>query len=365
VAAAPIRILLVDDSPVALAVLRRMLSESADLEVVGTARHGREALELIPQLRPTMICTDYHMPVMDGLELTRQVMAHCPRPILVISSVVGDESTDAAFRLLEAGAVDVFAKPRAGAEADASAVQLIRRVKLVAGVFVIRRPLKETAETRRVGPAESSGTQARHGNAPGLVQMVVIGASTGGPQALQLILQQLPARFPVPILCVQHISAGFLPGLVSWLGAHCRLKLQIARPGDVPQAGHVYFPAEETHLIVDSQGRLQASYEPPVDGHRPSVTVTFRSIASRYGRTAAAVLLTGMGRDGGTGMLAVAQAGGMTIAQDEASSVIFGMPKHAIDLGAAQRVLPSDGIAAALLEAVSAHSKVPDAHNRS
>jgi two-component system chemotaxis response regulator CheB len=187
--------------------------------------------------------------------------------------------------------------------------------------------------------------------------MVAIGASTGGPQALQVILQQLPARFPAPILCVQHISPGFLPGLVSWLGAHCRIKLQIAQAGELPLAGHVYFPAEGLHLVVDRQGRLQSSQEPPVDGHRPSVTVTFRSVASHYGAASAAVLLTGMGRDGGAGMLAVSQAGGMTIAQDEASCVIFGMPKHAIDLGAAQRILPLAGIAAALCETVSRPSK--------
>jgi two-component system chemotaxis response regulator CheB len=337
-----------------------MLAQSAELEVVGTARHGQEALTLIPQLHPTMICTDYQMPVMDGLELTRQVMARFPRPILVISSVVGAGDPDTVFKLLQAGAVDVFPKPRAGPEADAAAAQLIRRVKLVAGVFVIRRPLAEPSAGVPLSAPLESGRST-----PGPVRVVAIGASTGGPAALQIILRQLPARFPAPILCVQHISPGFLEGLVSWLAAHCRVKPQIARPGEVPLGGHVYFPAEDTHLVVDREGRLQASREPPVDGHRPSVTVTFRSVASHYGAAAAAVLLTGMGRDGGAGMLSVAEAGGLTIAQDEASCVIFGMPKHAIDLGAARRILPAAGIAAALIKTVSAHSEGTDAHHRS
>jgi two-component system chemotaxis response regulator CheB len=346
----PIRVLLVDDSPVALAVLRRMLAGAPGLEVVGTARHGQEALELIPQLRPTMICTDYHMPVMDCLEFIRQVMASFPRPILVISSVVGGEDPEKVFALLEAGAVDVFPKPRGGAEAEEAAGRLVSKVKLVAGVFVCRRPLKGVPI-----PERSRGFVGAKSNVP--VRIIAIGASTGGPQALQAILPRLPARFPVPVLCVQHISRGFLPGLVDWLAAQCRVKVRVARAGELLQPGHVYFPAQETHLLVDRHGRLQESVEPQVDGHRPSVTVTFRSVAASYGAAAVGVLLTGMGRDGGQGLLAIAQAGGLTLAQDEASSVIFGMPKHAIELGAAQYVLPPTEIAAALLEAVAQKSK--------
>lgn len=357
-AAAPIRVLLVDDSPVALTVLRRMLAASPEIEVVGTARHGKEALELIPHLRPAVICTDYHMPVMDGLELTRQVMARFPHPILVISSVVGGEDPEKVFALLEAGAVDVFPKPRGGPEAEAAAAQLIGKVKLVAGVVVFRRQPKEwPTRLLPVEKAASSGPAVGAGSGDLDVRIVAIGASTGGPQALQVILPQLPARFPVPVLCVQHISPGFLPGLICWLAAQCRVKIQVARPGEVPLPGRVYFPAEQTHLVVDRQGRLQESREPPVDGHRPSVTVTFRSVAGCYGKAAVAVLLTGMGRDGGEGMLAMARAGGMTIVQDEASCVVFGMPKQAIDLGAARYVLPPAEIALTLIEAVARKSK--------
>lgn len=345
----PIRVLLVDDSPIALVVLQRMLAASAEIEVVGTATNGREAMELIPHLQPALICTDYHMPQMNGLELTRQVMAHFPRPILVISSAVGETDTERVFALLEAGAVDVFPKPRGGAEAGALAAEnLIKKVKIVAGVWVWGRPPREAVPRTALSlPRPGPGT-VREGRQP---QIIAIGASTGGPPALQTILSQLPGHFPLPILCVQHISAGFLPGLVSWLAAHCQLKIQIAQAGEIPQPGCVYFPLENTHLVIDRKGRMQASTEPPLGGHRPSVTVTFRSVAEYYGDAAIGVLLTGMGRDGGAGMQALAQAGALTIAQDEASCVVFGMPADAVERGAARAVLPLGNIARALRDA--------------
>ena len=354
----PIRVLLVDDSPLALVVLQRLLAASPDIQVVGTATNGRDALDLIPHLQPTLICTDYHMPKMNGLEFTQQVMALYPRPILVVSSAVGGSSdTDRVFALLAAGAVDVFSKPRGGPEADAEAAeQFIKKVKIVAGVVVWGRPLKSGAVPPKPGtvpaassPARPLSSATRKIRAP---QIVAIGASTGGPPALQTILSQLPGDFPLPVLCVQHISAGFLPGLVSWLAAQCQVKIQIARSGEIPQPGVVYFPVENTHLVIDGKGRLLASGEPPLGGHRPSVTVTFRSVAAYYGEAAIGVLLTGMGRDGSDGMLELAQTGALTIAQDEASCVVYGMPKDAVDRGAARMVLPSGDIARALMEAV-------------
>lgn len=345
----PIRVLLVDDSPLALVVLQRMLAASTEIAVVGTATNGREALELIPDLQPAVICTDYHMPEMNGLEFTQQVMAHFPRPILVISTAVGEADADRVFALLEAGAVDIFPKPRGGAEADALATeQLVKKIKIVAGVWVRGRLPKGTAGRTAPTPPPPPAGLARGTRAP---RIVVIGASTGGPQALQAILSRLPAHFPLPALCVQHVSLGFLPGLVSWLGAHCRGKVGIARAGEIPHPGHVYFPAENTHLVLDRQGRMQESGEPPLDGHRPSVTVAFRSAAEYYGDAAIGVLLTGMGRDGGEGMEALARAGALTIAQDEASSVVYGMPRDAVERGAARAVLHLDDIAAALIAA--------------
>jgi two-component system chemotaxis response regulator CheB len=182
--------------------------------------------------------------------------------------------------------------------------------------------------------------------------MVAIGASTGGPQALQTILAQLPANFPVPVVCTQHMSDGFLQGLVNWLASESQLQVKIAQVGELPSPGAVYFAPERSHLELDARGRFSYSMSPLVDGHRPSVTVTFKSIANFYGRATVGILLTGMGRDGATGMQAIAQAGGLTIAQDEKSSVVFGMPKEAIALGAAQHILPPQEIAPLLLSKI-------------
>jgi two-component system chemotaxis response regulator CheB len=179
--------------------------------------------------------------------------------------------------------------------------------------------------------------------------MVIIGSSTGGPQALQTILKQLPSDFPTPILCIQHIAPGFLNGLVNWLRSLCSMKVKIAQDGELPLAGTIYFPQEGTHLLVDKKGRLVSSLESPLDGHRPSITLTLKSAADYYGKAAVGILLTGMGRDGADGMKAIAKAGGITMVQDEKSSIVFGMPKQAIELGAAQYVLPLDEIANVLI----------------
>ncbi len=360
----PTKVLLVEDSPVALEILQRLLTSSPEVKVVGTARNGKEALELIPKVQPAVICTDLHMKEMDGLEFTKQVMAKDPRPILVISTSVQKEDTQTIFRLLEAGAVDVFPKPSTGLSSDYELVrrELLSKIKILSGVRVFIKQQKPLT-TITNGTQRSSGgsalpqaqsalqppTAGRIINITSSIRMVTIGASTGGPQALHTILAQLPANFPVPVVCTQHISDGFLQGLVGWLASESQLQVKIAQVGELPLPGAVYFAPERSHLELDAKGRFIYSMSPLVDGHRPSVTVTFKSVANFYGRATAGVLLTGMGRDGAEGMQAIAQAGGLTIAQDEKSSVVFGMPKEAIALGAAQHILPPQEIAPLLL----------------
>ena len=336
-----IRVLLVDDSPIALHIMQRLLSRSPDIAVVGTAADGREALELLPALNPDVICTDLHMTVMDGLEFTREVMDKYPRPILVVSVSVEPDSPNV-FRLLEAGAVDVYAKPRAIIEADQDklARELASKIRILSGVHVFRR---NGAALRTVPPQALLSPQAR-----ATVRIVAIGASTGGPQALRAILSYLPTDFPAPVLCVQHIAHGFLSELVAWLAESSPLPVRKAAAGESPQAGVVYFAAEDAHLDLDSGGRFVLSREPPCDGHRPSITVTLRAVARQFGPGAVGVLLTGMGRDGADGMAAITGAGGVTIAQDEASCVVYGMPREAVALGAARHVLPLEQIAPAL-----------------
>jgi len=370
----PIRVLLVEDSPVALVILKRILATSPDIEVVGTARHGREALELIPKLLPQVICTDYHMPQMNGLEFTEEVMMRFPRPILVISASVQAEDTQTIFKMLNAGAVEVFPKPRSPSieEYELLKQELISKIKILSGVTVFTRyrrnsnitiPVDRTTrttagnhqplklETKTNLPiSRTLGINLPSQNHHLKPKIVSIGASTGGPQALNNILSQLPINFPVPILCVQHISEGFLQGLVDWLGSESQLPVKIAKFGEIPQPGVIYFPPEGRHLELDSFGKFLCTNSPPISGHRPSVSVTFASVAKCYGAGNIAVLLTGMGRDGADGMLAIAQAGGITIAQDEASSVVFGMPKEAIALGAAKHILPVNQIASMLLK---------------
>lgn len=339
-----IRVLLVDDSPLVLNVLQRLLSRSPEIQVVGTASNGKEALDLLPALNPDVICTDLHMPVMNGLEFTREVMSKYPRPILVVSVSVEAGSPNV-FKVLDAGAVDVFPKPSTihGTEFDKIAVELASRIRILAGVQVIRR--NDSIKTAHVASPPIVPSQPR--SPP---RIVVIGASTGGPQALRDILSRLPATFPLPVVCVQHIGSDFLSGMVDWLSDASPLTVRKAYHGETPQPGMVYFAPEDTHLEMDSGGRFLLSMAPPVDGHRPSVTVTMQAAAHCFGGGTVGVLLTGMGRDGADGMASIAVAGGITLAQDEASSVVYGMPKEAVALGAVQHLLPLEQIAPALLK---------------
>ncbi|NER33563.1 MAG: chemotaxis-specific protein-glutamate methyltransferase CheB [Oscillatoria sp. SIO1A7] len=399
----PIRILLVEDSPVAIIILKRILNSPPLLQVVGTARTGIEGLKLIPVVKPDVICSDLQMPEMGGLEFIREVMATNPKPILVISASVQAEDTENVFELLAAGAVDIFPKPRKSVMDNYEEIkqELITKVRILAGVsvFTLRRnrlviprlpgdrarspsyiesilpksdrssakkqfakkqlakkPVPKVASIPRTSQLQLAGrkkaAEIQEINLQKRLpfRVVAIGASTGGPQALQGILSALPSNFPVPVICVQHISEGFLQGLVDWLGSECRLLAKIASAGEYPEPGKIYFPPEGKHLELDTRGRFLYSSAPALSGHRPSVTATFNAVARYYGSRAVAILLTGMGRDGADGMLSIAQAGGLTIAQDEASCVVFGMPKEAIALEAACHILPIADIAPMLLE---------------
>ncbi|MEG4572824.1 chemotaxis-specific protein-glutamate methyltransferase CheB [Microcoleus sp. N3A4] len=353
----PIKLLLVEDSPVVTIVLKRIFNSSPEIKVVGTACNGLEALELIPKLQPQVICTDWNMAPMNGLEFTQEVMKKYPLPILVISASVQVDDTQNVFQILKAGALDVFPKPIGGlvSDYDRMAHQLIAKIKILSGVKVFTRHPKmvqtqDNNQIVKINEVPFPNYKFSHKNVKiPTIKILAVGASTGGPQALHAIISKLPANFSVPVICVQHISEGFLQGLVDWLGYESKLPVKIAGLGELPQAGVVYFPPEKRHLELDSQGRFIYTEPAPGGGHCPSVTVTFKSVANFYGRAAAGVLLTGMGRDGSEGMLAIAKLGGLTIAQNEATCVVFGMPKEAIALGAAQHVVPLTAIAPLLL----------------
>ena len=338
-----IRVLLVDDSPLSIEIIRRMLATAPEIVIVGTASNGVEALKLIPQVRPDVICTDLHMPTMDGLELTREVMARHPLPILVLSVSVQAEQKHNIFEMIEAGALDILAKPRGGLQSDfgVTAHDLITKIRILSGVKVIAR-------RRAAGDAVATRTPPSLAGPASPPRIIGIGASTGGPQALEQVLGHLPADFPLPLVCVQHIAEGFMQGLVGWLAGCCRIRVRTADEGAHPLAGTAYFPPDDRHLEIDDAGTFRCSSALPFGGHRPSVDIALSSLARKYRDAAVGVLLTGMGQDGAQGMLDIARARGLTIAQDEESSVVFGMPRRAIELGAARHVLPLDQIGPAL-----------------
>ncbi|WP_295620423.1 chemotaxis protein CheB [Chamaesiphon sp. GL140_3_metabinner_50] len=337
----PTKILLVDDSLIALELLQRLLRDSPEIEIVGTARNGREALESIPKVNPSVICTDLHMSPIDGLELTKEVMEKFPRPILVISNSVQEDDTKNIFGLLQAGAVDIFPKPTSGDYLDYEQIKnrLLAKIKMLSQVKVKARNSGLDAKST------NSGNLDRTGN----IRAIAIGASTGGPQAIHKILTTLPQNFPVPIICAQHIGDGFLTGLISWLKEDSQLNVKVAQIGETPAPKTVYFAPERAHLEFDAQGKFIYSNFTSSTGTCPSIDALFRSVARIYGNTSASILLTGLGTDGVAGTEAINASGGITIAQDEHSCLVFGMSKAAIASKSVAHVLSLADIAPFLI----------------
>ncbi len=341
------RVLLVEDSALELAVIQKILKDGG-IEVVGTACNGLEALALIPKLNPDVICTDFHMPLMDGLELTKQVMAQFPRPILVLSISAQPHQIRNIMKIFQAGALDVMAKPllKSGGISQIDPQLLVDKIKILSGVNVIaskQKPLINLAPKRE----EKDDTVMP-------AKIIAIGSSTGGPQALLHLLSNLPENFSIPIVCVQHISKGFLYGMVEWLDDSSRLQIVVAEAGMVPHAGYVYFAPEGRHLVFDQEGRFKLMDAQPNDFHLPSADQLFMSMAQVFGPHCVGVVLSGMGCDGAHGIVSIFEKNGLTIAQDQGSSVIFGMPKAAIETGAIKKVLSLQAISDELM-AMHAH----------
>ncbi len=350
------KVVLVEDSPVALEILQRLLNSSPEVDVVGTARNGVEALEVITRTKPDVICTDFMMESMDGLELTKRVMAEDPRPILVISNFVQKTDVDNVFRLLQAGVSDVFPKPSTDSPTDYEKLKnaLISKIKVLSHMKVTaKRPGQSlSASAKPMTSGAFSGNQPLMTNVSSRVKAIAIGGSTGGLQSIQKILCQLPANVPLPIICTVHVTQGVLSGLVKWLSSECGLKVKIAEVGESPAPGTVYFAPEKSNLELDIKGKFIYTPCPETDKHCPCISVTFKSIARFYGRATAGVLLTGIGRDGAEGLQAIAQVGGITVAQDQKGGA-FGMVKEAINLNAVQNMVGIEKIAPFLLKTIS------------
>ncbi|GEO82871.1 chemotaxis-specific protein-glutamate methyltransferase CheB [Pararhodospirillum oryzae] len=343
-----IRVLVVDDSGLARSLLRAVLEADGGFDVVGEARHGREAVALVHDLRPDLVTMDLDMPVMGGLDAIEEIMTSRAVPILVVSNVADAQN---AYAAVSRGAVDVVAKPALGTREQQ---EFLAKARLVSGVRVIThvRALRLPAASRPGPPP------ARSGGAPAALAVpspgrrggaFAIASSTGGPQALARLLGDLPRDFPEPVLIAQHIADGFAPGMAEWLATLSTLPVRMGQEGEALTPGTVYIAPSEVHLTVTRGRRLAWQERTPKDLYRPSCDRLLESAAVAFGRACVGIILTGMGSDGAKGLAAIRAAGGETIAQDEASSVIFGMNRVAIEQGAVGHVLPLEGIAGAMV----------------
>lgn len=343
--AAPIRVLVVEDSPVARDLLVHLLNSDSRLNVVGVASDGEQAVAEALRLRPDVITMDIHLPKLDGFMATRKIMETCPTRIVMVTASSIPHEVAATFRALEAGALTVLGKPLGPGHPDhrTMADELIQTVKLMAEVKVVKRWAHRRPPVR-AKPLDAMPEITRAGG----IRVVAIGASTGGPLVLQSILSGLTSEFEAPILIVQHISVGFAAGFTEWLSRSSGYPVRIAVDSETMQPGIAYFAPDGSHMTALANGTIALTDELPEYGMRPSVSRLFRSVATAFGPRAIGVLLTGMGSDGAQELKLMQDAGAVTIAQNKESSVIFGMPGEAVKLNAASYVLAPDGIAALL-----------------
>lgn len=345
----PVRILVVDDSALFVEALSHVVERAPGLAVAGWASDGAQALERVVSLQPDLVTMDLTMPRMGGLEAVSRIMAERPTPILILTGDPRRGLDHVTFEALSRGALDLRIKPVL-VDPDAAEVrELLDHMRLLASIKTVRHPGARRSPPRLVASPASSLRRA---------PVVGIAASTGGPTALREILGHLPAGFPARFVVAQHMSAGFVPHFVEWLRSHVALDVVLAQDGLELRTGAIHVAPDGRHAVVDRRGRMRLEAPPPgAGGHVPSADVLFRSMAESLGRAAIGVVLTGMGKDGAAGLLAIRRAGGATLAQDEATSVVGGMPRAAADVGAAERVLPKHEIATALQQLVEARAR--------
>jgi len=343
-----VRVLVVDDSDFARKLLCGLLAADDDIDVVGEAGDGAQAVALVDELRPDVVTMDLEMPRMGGLEAIEEIMANHAVPILVVS-----DHTDAqrAYEAVARGALEVLTKPQLS-RADGG--RFAAKVKLLSGVRVITHLRRRHPVVPVSLPREAVGCD-------GAERLVAIAASTGGPQALGALLSRLPAEFPAPVVVAQHIADGFAAGMVEWLDTLSPLRVRLAEEGEPLRAGCVYVSPSEHHLTVTASRRAAFVETQPNDIYHPSCDTLLTSVAEACGAQAVGVIMTGMGRDGAAGLERIHAAGGHTLAQDEASSVVYGMNRVAVERGCVDRVLALEKLPEAVVRLTATHRAGDDA----
>ncbi|MDD5432520.1 MAG: chemotaxis-specific protein-glutamate methyltransferase CheB [Candidatus Omnitrophica bacterium] len=322
-----IKVLIVDDSPLIREALKAILSSDIEIEVVGLAANGDEGVKKAAFLKPDVITMDLKMPVMSGLEAVEKIMEDNPIPIIVVSSM----DVDVVVKALSIGAMDFVA---ISSDIEKISHDLISKVKIASRVKPLRR-MKIRPIVRTSIPKKEN-----------ITKVVAVGVSTGGPQALQVLLSKLPHDLPFGLIIVQHISAGFINGLVEWLKDLTHLEIKVAQAGDVLKSGMVFFAPDGFNILIDAYSRISLKEDTTRKLiHVPSIDVMMNSVAKSFGENAIGIIMTGMGNDGVEGIKSIKNAGGITIAQNEASSVIFGMNELAIESGCIDKVIPLNEIA--------------------
>lgn len=348
-----IKVLIVDDS----AFMRKMLSDlfaaETDFQVLDTARNGKDAIDKVKRLKPDVITMDVEMPVMDGIKALEAIMRDTPTPVVMVSSLTRD-GAEATLRALELGAVDFVAKT-AGPISNITGIKTDILAKCRAAAKVNIAQLFKGHGKKPVPSPVLQVTQSQIVPSSGDEQIVAIGTSTGGPRALQEIITKLPNNLPCGVVVVQHMPPGFTKSLSDRLNSLSSVTVKEAENNDVIRPGLVLIAPGDYHMTVEREGSkkvIKLNQNPPIGGHRPSVDPLFESVAKCYGRRVLGVILTGMGRDGSKGMQAIKQQQGYTIAEDQSTAVVFGMPKSAIELGIVDKVVPLPAIAAEIVKAI-------------
>lgn len=341
-----IKVLIVEDSAVVSKVLVEIMKRDPEIVVVDVAYNGKEAIELTVKLKPDVITMDLDLPLIDGLEATKQIMAYQPTPILILSSAGFKERLLTAFKAISYGALEIWEKGfMEGDNFEKTSNDLLSKIKFLAGIKVIHHPLGKLQSPTRQAEAFALWIEVDKIPKTKLKgRAVAIVSSTGGPSALLRILKVLPKNFPCPIFVVQHITAGFGEGLVDWLDNECDIEVKSPKYNEMVGPAVVYVAPEGLHMRVVPPQLIKLDNEPLYKIHKPSGDILLESVGKVYKEGAIGIILTGMGDDGARGMKVIKENNGATIAQDEKSSIVFGMPKAAIDMNVIDKILPIDAI---------------------